>query len=327
MALAEALHDVADRTRDQKVLLGEPQAAAGLDVVGGVKDTVDGLDAFALFNGLDKASLGEDLEVELRGRSRVPQPEDANGVGAVARDEDVVGNTEDLTPPGPGGSVLARLLSLGPLDAPAKADRNSTVVALDLPRERVLQPVVRLLHLPTALDALTEHAVVIAKTIAVGRVVEGGQGVEKTGCETAETTVAETGIGLLVDDGVEVEAEQLHGLAGGFLQPGGDQVVGEQAPEQVLHGKVVDHLWLDVVVRPPGEDLAVDHGLADGPSKSHQVVGRTSVPEFETAGVAQVVQKPVAELFWRRLFEVNFGKHNPPVREPTIRRAGKTLTH
>ncbi len=280
VALAEALHDVANRARDQEVLLGEAEPSSCLDVVGRVEDPVDGLDALSFLDGFDEASAGENLEVELRGCASVPQAERRNGVGAIACDEDVVGNAVDLAPTGPFRSVFAGLFGPGPLDAAAETDGHPPVVALDLPREAVLEPGVGLFHLPALFEALAEHPVVVAQTVAVGRVIEGGERIEEAGREAAEAAVAEPGVRLLLDDGVEIEAEHLHGLPRGVEEAGGDEVVEQEPAEEVLHRQVVDHLRLHSVIGSTGENLPVDDGFADrrGPSRrSGRPAGRGAV--------------------------------------------------
>ena len=173
--------------------------------------------------------------------------------------------------------------------------------------------------LPAVFEVLAEHPVVVAQAVTVGGVVEGCQRIEEAGREAAETAVAETGIGLLFDDGVEVEAEHLHRLAGGGEEAGGDQVVAHQPAQEVLHRQVVDHLRPSLVVGAAGDDLAVDDRLADSAAEGDQVIGRARVAQLETAGVSEIVEKAIFELFSRRLFELDFRKHGPPSQ-------GKNLT-
>jgi hypothetical protein len=80
----------------------------------------------------------------------------------------------------------------------------------------------------TVFEVLAEHPVVVSKAVTVGRIVEGRHRVEKAGREPTEAAIAEAGVRLLLDDGVEVEAEQLHRLACSVEEPGGDQIVEHQ---------------------------------------------------------------------------------------------------
>ena len=312
VAHAESVHDVAHRAGDQEVLLRQTQSAPGLDVVRRVEHPVDRLDPLAFRHRLHEVALGEDLEVELATPPRVPQPQERRGVGAVAGDQHVVGHPVDLAPVGPGRSMGAAFFRRAPVDPAAESDRHRAVGALDLPREAFLEPGVRMLDLPAVVELLAEHPVVVAQAVAVGGVVESRERVQEAGGEPAEAAVAETGVGLLVDDGVEVEAELLHRLAGGVEEPGGDQVVAQQPAEQVLHRQVVDHLRPGRVIGAAGEDLAVDDGLAHGPPERHQMIGGPRLTQLETAGVTEEVEEPVAKLVSGGLIEMDFRKHESP---------------
>ena len=253
------------------------------------------------------------MEIELRCCARIPEPQWGDGVGAVARDQDVVRNSVRLAPARPRRPVLAALLGLNPFNASAKPNRDRAVVPHDLPRESFLEPGVGVLDLPAVFEVLAEHPVVVAQAVTVGGVVEGRQRIEETRREPAETAVAETGVRLLFDDGVEVEAEHLHRLAGGVEEAGGDEVVAHQPAEEVLHRQVVDHLRSRLVVGAPGEDLTVDGRFTDRTPESDQVVGGAGVAQLQTAGVAEIVEKSIAKLFSRRLFQMDFRKHESPL--------------
>ena len=318
MALTEAVHRVPHRTSDQEILLCEAEPASGFDVVSWVEDPGHRLDASTLFNGLGVTASRENVEIELGGCARIPKPQWGDGVGAVARYQDVVRNAIRLTPARPRRPVLAALLRLNPFNTSAKPNRDRAVIPNDLPRVSFLEPGVGVFDLPAVFEVLAEHPVVVTQAVTVGGVVEGRQRIEEARCQPAETAVAETGVRLLFDDGVEVEAEHLHRLASGAEQAGGHEVVAHQPAEEVLHRQVVDHLRSYLVVCAPGEDFTVDGRLTDRTPESDQVVGWAGMAQFETAGVAEIVEKSVAKLFGRRLFQMDFRKHGSPCAHESV---------
>ena len=122
-----------------------------------------------------------------------PQAQRVGGIGVVAGDDLVVGHGQDLFRFHPAGffSFL--------LNTPAKAHLVARVVALELPRVAVLQPVVRGLFLTPVDDVLFEHAVIVANTVAAARQRQRRQRVEEAGGKTSQTAVTEARVVLFVD--------------------------------------------------------------------------------------------------------------------------------
>ncbi len=106
----------------------------------------------------------------------------------------------------------------------------------------VLKPVVRDFLLIAVYDLLLEHAVVITDAGAVGRVIEGRQGIQEAGCKSSQTAVAQCRIGLLVFDGIDLEAQFLQGFLDGTVGHQVDGVVAEGTAHKEFHGHVNDCL-------------------------------------------------------------------------------------
>src|SRR5690349_20730593 len=90
MVLLEAPDDVADRTRDEEVLLLESELLTLRGVIGGVEDARDRLARHLLFHGLAEVAAVEELQVELRRCARRPKPQGVDRAVAEAGYRDVV---------------------------------------------------------------------------------------------------------------------------------------------------------------------------------------------------------------------------------------------
>ena len=97
------------------------------------------------------------------------------------------------------------------------------------------EPVVRHLLLIAVYDLLLEHTVMITDAAAVGGIVESRQRIQEACCQSAQTAVAQSRVGLLVLNGVDLEAQLLEGLLDGFISHQVDGVVAESAAHQEFH--------------------------------------------------------------------------------------------
>ena len=91
------------------------------------------------------------------------------------------------------------------LERAVQRDLDPVLRAGDFPRVRAAEPVVRALPLPAVLDRLPEHAVLVAQPVAHGRQLHRRHRVEEAGREPPEAAVAETGVGLLLEEAEPVE--------------------------------------------------------------------------------------------------------------------------
>jgi len=255
-------------SRDKEVLLLEAQLLALVVLVVGIEDITDGLGQVLLLHGLLVVTLVEGIELEALDGLGIPDAEGVDKAVAVADDGQVVGNRLDgavafLPEHGP-----AELLVIVRGHVAAEVHLLGVLGSAELQGIAVLKPVVRDFLLVAVLDLLLEHAVVITDAAAVGRIVEGGKGIQETCSQTAETAVAERGIGLLVLDGVHLEAQLLEGLGDGLISHQVDGVVAEGAAHQELHGQIDQSLGILIVkglLRPhPAVDDLVLEGQGGG---------------------------------------------------------------
>src|SRR4249919_1176131 len=78
--------------------------------------------------------------------------------------------------------------------------------ASDLPRVLAAEPVIRLLELPAILDRLFEDAVLVTQPIAHRRELQCGHRVQEAGRQPSESTVAQSGVRLLLEYSGPIDA-------------------------------------------------------------------------------------------------------------------------
>ena len=97
---------------------------------------------------------------------------------------------------------------------------------------------------------LLEDAVLVPQPVTHGRELHRGHGVEETGREASEPAVSQARVGLFLEDGKPVEALVGDDAFGNRIEEQVRDVVGEGAPDQELHGEIVDALGVLAGVRP-----------------------------------------------------------------------------
>lgn len=238
----EAADDIIQGGGNPEVLLLEPELLSPLEVVVGVEHGADGLGPLLVGDGALIVPTIELLEVELTaGRFAGPEPEVVGGRGGVSGNGHIIGHGSDSFPSLPVGDRLTilvrRLVDLAvELDLRPQVSRRPIatsslpggicqdsssltssilttgtyidrhIVAWELPGIEV-EPVVRDLDLITVDDLLLENAITVPQTVAPCRVIKGGETVEEASSKTAQTTVSESGIILLLDDVLNAETK------------------------------------------------------------------------------------------------------------------------
>ena len=122
----------------------------------------------------------------------------------------------------------------------------------------VFEPVVRHFLLVAVHDLLLEHAVVVADAAAVGGIVQGGEGIQETGCKTAQTAVTQRGVRLLILNGIHLEAELLERFRDRLVGHKVDSVIAESTAHQELHREIEKGLGILIV-----ESLLCAHPAVD----------------------------------------------------------------
>ena len=239
-------HDGLHRGGDEEILLLEAQRLTLIVVVLGIEDLGDGLRHRLLLARAQVLALREQAHIHRRRGLRVPQAQEVDVLGAVARDLHVAGH----------GEHLRRALGhdVQPSVVPELADRAAEEHLLRLlrlghqPRAADILPVVRQLDLLPVHDTLAEDAQLIADGVARGGDVERGHGIQIAGGEAAEAAVAEARVGLDLENIRRAEAQLADRLAQHAAHAEVVGVLFQAAAQQEFHGKVM-HLPLFLAAR------------------------------------------------------------------------------
>ncbi len=290
-----AANEIAQRAADKKVLLDEAQLLAVLRLVVRVENLRDGLADRLLAHRLDVAAGVERAQVKLLGRARGPETQEVHGLGAVARDGNVVGHAEDLFRVHPAGTIAAAVVK-DVFDPTVELHLLGVFGAADFPRRAEDHPVVGMLDLVAVDELLLEEAELVVDAVADRRVVERGERIEETGRETTEAAVAQAHVHLDLAQLVKVDAELGQRGARGLDETGVLEVVLGEPAHQILEREVVEAADVVLVVHrlgrdEAGEDLFAHRGGGRQPPVAQ---GRGALVAGE--GVGQVAQDGLLQL-------------------------------
>ena len=264
VAEPEPADDVPQRAGNQEVLLLEPQFPAGLGAVTGVEHLGEILRAHPRLDGFCVPASVEQAQIErLLSCPGPPQPEDVDRLGAVAGNEHVARFGPHRLVRHPAGPQPA-LVVPGRLGVAVEPDHLQVIGGRELPRIVVEGPVVRVLDLMAVLEDLLEDPVLVPDTVAHGRHVQGGQGVEQAGGQPAQAAVPQAGLDV---QGLQIpgrEAGRGGGLVSQGIRAGVYRIVAQLAPQHVPRRQVIDELRVGLVVRPGRPGPAVSQAVADG---------------------------------------------------------------
>src|SRR5207249_4227485 len=228
IAAAEAPDQIGQRAGDEKVLLEEPQPLPPGRGVVGIENPSEGLGGERPRQRADELTMTERLEIELHGYGRRPEAKGVDRLAAVPHHGAIERNADQRGRP-PGDRAQR---SVPDLDRAVQPDFDLVVRANDLPRVGATKPVVGLLVLPAAFDGLPEHPVLVAESVPHRRQLHRRHRVEKIRGQAPEAAIAQSGVGLLLEQTEPIERRLLDGIADeGAEQQIGD-VVGERAADQ-----------------------------------------------------------------------------------------------
>ena len=198
------------RGGDEEVLLLQAQGLALVVVVLGVEDLGDGLRHGLVLGSLQVLAPGEEGHVHRPGGPGIPQPQSVDVAGTVARHHHVAGDGQHR------GGVFVDDMEVAVVpefpEGAAEVDGLGLVGLGQQPGGAHAFPVVRQLHLLALHDLLLENTQFIADGVAGGRNVQGGHGVQIAGGQTAQTAVAQAGIGLQLEQVGGGEAQTLQSV-------------------------------------------------------------------------------------------------------------------
>ena len=255
------LHVLLDRALKcgghEEVLLFETQLLALDMVIAGIEDVADRAGQVLLFHGFLVLTSVKRVQLEAHYRLRVPDSQSIYKTVAVSDDRQVIGNSLY--------SAVAFLFVHGAAvsvqiggDISAEVDFLCILRSSQLQGIAVIQPVVRNFHLIAVSDLLLEHTVLVADTCAVCGIVQSCKGIQEACRKSSKTAITESRVGLLVFDGVKLEAELFERLLDGLISHQVDGVIAESAAHEELHGQVNDLLGILFV-----EDLLGPHPAVD----------------------------------------------------------------
>ena len=218
-------------------------------------------------------------------------------VGAVAGDLHVLGH---------GQHVVAALIDHGVaavgvphvLHGAAEVDLLGLIHLGDEPAVGDVQPVVGQLHLLAVHDLLLEETQLVADGVAGGGDLQGGHGLQVAGGQTAQTAVAQAGVGFHLEEVGGGEAQVLNGL----LQLGQDaQVVGvflQGAAHEKLQGQIVDLAGVAVTDLALGGQLPGGHDVAQHQGAGPEHVDRSSLLHFTPKIAAELADDLLLQLLF-----------------------------
>ena len=215
-----------------------------------------------LLHCLAVVSLVKGIQLKSSQRLRIPDPQGVHDAVAVSYDGQIIGNSPHRLIAFLHEAASAVLIASHGNMA-AELDDLGIFRSAQLKGISLRQPVVRHLHLKTVLDLLLEHAVAVTDAAAVGGIAKGCQRVQKTCRQTAQASVAQSSIRLLILDDVDIYAQLFQNLLGSLISLQVDQVVSQRPPHKEFHGHVVNHLRIFLLIgllcsHPVPDDAVLD---------------------------------------------------------------------
>ena len=233
------LHDIADRSSGQEVLLTQAQDLALNVVIVGVQYLGDELGVGVLAHSGVVVAQREAGHIKVRGLC-LPQTQLCNALSVVALHIHIGGDSHDAVVVG----VLDVVEAVVPVlvDLAVKADLHSLIRVTLQPHLTAGQPVVGALLLPAVHDLLLEDAVLVQDGVAGAADIGGGHAVQIAGSQAAQAAVAQTCIGLFLKNAVQIDLGVSQCFLGDLVQTQIEQAHLQAAAHQKLHAEVVDLL-------------------------------------------------------------------------------------
>ena len=233
------LHDIADRSSGQEVLLTQAQDLALNVVIVGVQHLGDELGVGVLAHSGVVVAQREAGHIKVRGLC-LPQTQLCNALSVVALHIHIGGDSHDAVVVG----VLDVVEAVVPVlvDLAVKADLHSLIRVALQPHLTAGQPVVGALLLPAVHDLLLEDAVLVQDGVAGAADIGGGHAVQIAGSQAAQAAVAQTCIRLFLKNAVQIDVGVSQCLLGNLVQTQIEQAHLQAAAHQKLHAEVVDLL-------------------------------------------------------------------------------------
>ena len=259
VAFTEAPHQIGERASHQKVLLDKAQRLPQGCRIVGIQHAGQGLGGESSGESCREITAAEFLKIEIAGSSGGPQPQGVDVLAAIARYGTIERDTDHGRRPARDGAQGPSLQ----FERAVEPDLHRFVRPRDLPRVATTQPVIRLLLLPAVQDGLLEHAVLVAQSITHRRQLHRRHRIEKARREPPEPAIAETGIGLLLEQAQPIEAPAIGCTLDERIEQQVGDVVGERPADQKLHRQIIDPLRIGPPVGAFGQDPTLGQHIPD----------------------------------------------------------------
>src|SRR5262249_11038386 len=178
-----------------------------------------------------EVAMAEGLEVEEVGSGGGPETQRVDRLAAVTDHGPIERNADQLrgTPDdGPQRSSLE-------LERAVQGNLDLLVGTSDFPGVRATKPVVRMLALPTAVDRLPEHSVLVPEPVSHRGQLHRRHRIEEARGETPKSAVSQTRVRFLFDQAEPVEGFLLDGIAHYAAEQEVRDVVRERTADEKFH--------------------------------------------------------------------------------------------
>ena len=296
--LLEVVQSVLNRRGGQEILLLEAQLLAFLVVVLRIQNLRDGLDQRTILVRRSVIAAVELDHIDGRDGAGRPGAQHVDHVAVIAQDRHVVGNSLH-------GVVVHQTVADAAvlevlLDVAVEANLNRLVHAADFPGVAIGQPVVRQLDLIAVDNALTEQTQLVAEGAAHRRQLQSRQGIQEAGSKTAQTAVAQTGLGLALEDAASFDAQFLQRFHVSVLVDERDHVVVQGTAYKEFSGQIIKLLRLLTLALSAGSGTALHDLITDSEGQS--------LIELVIGSVRGFAAEMSLELGYDGLFDLIFGQ-------------------
>ena len=209
------------RRRAEEVLLANTQNLTFKGRVVRVKNARDIHGALAVDNRIGKALRVERVVVELFHGLGLPQTQSIDVLSAVTGNRHVIRNR---------ANSQIRI-----------ANNALFLFATDDEGVALFHPRIRVLSLETIVEELLEESVAVQDAITGNGQVQGRARIKEARCQTAKTTITQSGIGFFFQDHGQVLTQCSQGLAGLVNHAKVGEVIEQRTSHEELCGEVVFH--------------------------------------------------------------------------------------
>ena len=242
-------------------------------------------------------ALVKRIQMEAFHRLCIPDTECIHNAVSVSYDRHIIGNRLNRLIPLLHKMLPAVLVCLYIYIA-AEFHDLGVLRAAQLKRVAVRKPVVRHFHLISVTDLLLEHTVAVADAASVCRISECGKGIQEAGCQSAQSTIAQCRIRLLILDHIQIDTQLLERFPDLLISLQIYHVIAKRTAHQKLHGHIVYDLDISFFIFFLGIHPVIDDGIFYSIRDSlKDLLGRRLLQCFAVKCLDIIEDTPLKELF------------------------------